>query len=250
MTLYDLRGKEMYVGSRKIGKAYFNNGIIFGKPALVFPKPPPTTISGAYQYFYGGGEVVNHGGNTYIPSGIDSSIMKPNGLHPTGSIVVFAGDWNTSWDLVITIENPRANSVFRNNPAFNNILTSSSYGVNIAVTSANKLRIQSSLTSASVLVDLPPETTKSITIHITQDRNIRSGRYYYFHTASVENKIVLDTTETTGSNVNKYVTNFTLHNPDNRFVYYATSYRNPSGLSKAASELNMMNDEFVLTDQL
>lgn len=249
MTLYDLRGKEMYVGSRKIEKAYFNNEIVFGKPALVFPNPPPTTISNAYQYFYGGGEVVNYGGYTSIPSGLNSSIMKPNGLHPTGSIVVFEGDWNISWDLVITIENPIANSVFRNNPTFNNILTSTLNGVSITVTSASKLRIQSSLTSASVLVDLPPETTKSITIHITQGRTV-SGKYFYFHTASVNGTEVLNTKETTGNNINKYATNFTLHNPNNRFVYYATSYRNPNGLSKAASELIMMNDEFVLTDQL
>lgn len=70
MTLYDLRGKEMYVGSRKIGKAYFNNEIIFGKQALVFPNRPQYHLVPTYAYFFGAGEE-----NRYV--GSQASLVTP-----------------------------------------------------------------------------------------------------------------------------------------------------------------------------
>ena len=63
MTLYDLRGNEMYFGSRKIGKAYFNNETIFDKTVLVFPNPPQYHLSPTYAYFFGAGEEKRYAGS-------------------------------------------------------------------------------------------------------------------------------------------------------------------------------------------
>lgn len=109
MTLYDLRGKEMYVGSQKIGKAYFNNKTVFGKPSLVFPDPPEYRLNSIRNaFFYGAGKEEVYAGSSNLTLQSDLTTMQSNGLKLNGGAILIS-PWLSSLHgqgvVEFTIEN-------------------------------------------------------------------------------------------------------------------------------------------------
>lgn len=82
MTLYDLRGKNIYVGNQEVLKGYLGNNLLFNSVGLVFPEPPTDfdTRSLKWAYFFGSGEIINYYGEGIIDE-LNVGVIKENGLY-------------------------------------------------------------------------------------------------------------------------------------------------------------------------